>query len=371
MQGFNTDLLEAADLFSAAAFDADGWFPALRRLAELTGSAHGQLLGVGSASNIPFNLVTDVSDRVTEDFVAIDGGIASVNPRIAASDRAGLMQLVTEEDLADARKSLTSTAYVDFAATHDIPFGCQMAVQKDDHGLVGLAVLRRACEGPTREHQRQVFSAIAPLVRMAVKTQIALENEGARLLADCLESMSAMAFVCDRNLRVLSRTPSTDALLAGGILKLQGDRLAAGESGTPALAIAVRSCAETPFHEGGTSLTVALGARPPSTPVVLDISRLPLSNDRFSRNARVLVIARKPARSAAGDVAALMAGYDLSRAEAEIALALLDGMDRREIAARRNVSEATVHSQMKAVFAKCGMTREAGLVALLARFLRG
>lgn len=64
---------------------------------------------------------------------------------------------------------------------------------------------------------------------------------------------------------------------------------------------------------------------------------------------------------------ALQARFDLSPAEAQIALAISNGASLHTIAAVRGASIQTVRSQLKAIFRKTGVTSQARLVSLLLR----
>jgi DNA-binding CsgD family transcriptional regulator len=57
--------------------------------------------------------------------------------------------------------------------------------------------------------------------------------------------------------------------------------------------------------------------------------------------------------------------YGLTRAEARLASLLADGIDLEEVAETLAVSIQTVRSQLKSIFSKTGVTRQAELVALL------
>jgi DNA-binding CsgD family transcriptional regulator len=59
--------------------------------------------------------------------------------------------------------------------------------------------------------------------------------------------------------------------------------------------------------------------------------------------------------------------FDLTPAEAKIAVALLEGGDLRSIAAAQCVSVETVRTQLKSLFAKTDTSRQADLIALLIR----
>jgi DNA-binding CsgD family transcriptional regulator len=57
--------------------------------------------------------------------------------------------------------------------------------------------------------------------------------------------------------------------------------------------------------------------------------------------------------------------HGITRAEARLASMLADGISLEEVAEALLVSIQTVRSQLKSVFAKTGVTRQAELVALL------
>lgn len=60
----------------------------------------------------------------------------------------------------------------------------------------------------------------------------------------------------------------------------------------------------------------------------------------------------------------------LTRAEAEIAILAAEGYSRDEIANVRGATLNTIGSQLKSIFTKADVSREAELVALVNRLLR-
>ena len=63
----------------------------------------------------------------------------------------------------------------------------------------------------------------------------------------------------------------------------------------------------------------------------------------------------------------LARAYALSKAEAEIALGLADGLTLLEISAARGVTRLTVRSQLKSIFHKTGARSQTQLVSLILR----
>lgn len=362
----------AIDRFAAVAFDPDSWVDALHAMAEATGSARGQLIGLGGPHAVPFNWVTGFPQDALREFVAIDGGNPAINPRVAADVAHPHAEILFETHYDAATACLKSDVYAEFSDRHDIPYGCQTRLLGDNDNMVGLAVLRTRADGRTREADRAAFARIVPHVRAAVRLQLALEGEGARIIAGTLEAMSAAAFLCDEQGRVVDRTPAADALLRDGRLRLSGRAIASPVDGETARLIhAIRAAAGPADGYPPLPARIILRGYPGAPPLWAEVSRLPRHRMALGRGACALVIVRGHALDRVRLLGELRRSYDLSAAEADVALRLAGAENREEIAAARHVSLETVRAQIKALFAKMGVNREAELVALLAPMLRG
>lgn len=78
-----------------------------------------------------------------------------------------------------------------------------------------------------------------------------------------------------------------------------------------------------------------------------------------------VVVVRDPDRVSAGGAETLMHAFGLTRREAELALALGQGLSLSAAAQRLGVTEGTARQYLKSVFAKTGVHRQAELVRLL------
>ncbi|MFS0738791.1 helix-turn-helix transcriptional regulator [Sphingomonas sp. 1P06PA] len=360
-------LAAVGDAFAAAALDDALWMPALQALADATGSNRAQLVGIGGSANIPFNWVTGFPEKALREFVEIDGGSPAVNPRVAASQRAAVMEVVHEDDYDRVMPDIHGDIYADFARDNDIPFGCQSALQVDRHGLIGLAVLRTASDGRTTPEQRRMFAGIAGHARAAVRIQSALEHRGAALVAGAFETLDAAVFVLDGLGRVAAYTPAAQRLLSCGRLRIADDRLAAApRADGVALDHAVRRMLDT-GDQPMTSLLLRGG--PDDEMLVVDVSRLPRQPWSLGYRPSLLLVLRGSGRLHAARFDLLRDAHGLSRAEADIVLRLAAGDDRESIAAARGVSVQTVRTQLKTIFAKIGVRREVDLVIRLAPLL--
>ncbi|MGF7148801.1 DNA-binding CsgD family transcriptional regulator [Sphingomonas zeicaulis] len=367
--GVDSAMLALADRFADAAIDGAHWMPALAALASATGSAHGQLVGIGGPRAVPFNWVTGFSQAAIEQFIEIDGGDPLVNPRVAVSIGAPVLRVRSEADYRAVAPAMRNDVYADFARDHDIAYGCQAKLAEDDAGLIGLAVLRGERDGETTAEQRALFAAVAPHVRAAVRLQAALESQGLALVRGALDAVAAAVLFCDRDARIRVATPAAEALLGSRRL-LSGDgRLAAvTRADTQVLRRAIADHGSAGPRRPAE--TLAIGTGEGRLPLLLDICAAPAGPWAFGFRPTVMVIARSERRWHASATTILSLLYGLSDAEADVALRLARGETREAIAEQRGTRLETVRAQLKTVFGKLGVRREVELVTMLADLLR-
>ncbi|CAN5372811.1 hypothetical protein BH10PSE4_BH10PSE4_16770 [soil metagenome] len=360
--------LSLVDAFGAAALGDGDWRTALAGLAQATGSSRAQLIGLGGASSVPFNWLSDFSDEALVEFVALDGGNPSINPRIAAGHRTAVLEMVSEADTVPEASNPRSQPYLDWVERWEIPFGCQTNLIREPDMLIGLAVLRSRREGPTSSQDRAAFAALAPHVRAAVKLQMRLEGQAADLITGTLGAVSLAAFVCDAKGRVTGATAAAETLLGsnGPLLLRRGALSCADYASGERLETAIGRAVMGPAPRGApASSTVILRGDAVDAPLALDVLSLPRRSWSLGRGPSVLVVARIASDRDDG-VTVLRAAYGLTAAEASAALDLARGRTRAMIAQARGVSIDTVRSQLKQVFHKLGVNREIEMAAKLA-----
>lgn len=358
--------LGVADAFHAAAFDERGWYPALEQLAVTTGSRGGELITFGADATVPMHLMTGVDPDLIPAFEAGGGCTPEFNPRVKAGFAAPALQVLAEADFLTPDEHKHHPHYREFARPWDIPFICLTTLDRTDNLLIGLAVVRSERQGHINSEQRRVFASIAPHVRAAVRTQMALENKGPALLAGALEALSIAAFICDGSGNVRAMTPSAEALVGDGrTLRLKQRRLQAqSHEDTRALENAIDTATNGLFRPAHPVMKTVL-IRSAHTPLVLEVVSLPRREWEFGFPVRALVVVRGPRNTQARKMAILQTAYRLTPAEVEIALQIADGRTAEAIAASRGVAIGTVRSQIKAIFPKLGVTRQLELVACI------
>ena len=349
----------AAKAFAEAPFTEGGWESALRLLAAETGSARGQLIGIGGPALIPFNLITDVPACALQEFVEIDGGSPDRNFRVAASR--ATFEVIHEEDYAAAQPRLKDDIYNDFCRKWDIPHGVQTVLAQWDHSLIGLSVNRSARDGISSSAQRQAFAAAIPHALRAVRIQQAMDGQSARLVTESLEALKIAAFVLDWRGTVRAMTPAAErAVAAGTQLQLRQGRLhARSAKEDEALAAAINAALGSFGSERTLRLAGGPQAEPP--PLALFICPLGLKAEAFGFAPKLLVVLRaRQDMEVRAD--SLQRAFALTPGEAAVAAQIASGMTREEIAAVRGVAPSTIHTQLKSIFAKVGVSREVELV---------
>lgn len=355
------------DAFMSAALGIRTWHPALERLADATGSAAAQLIELSVDGSVAYNLFTGLDPEIHVQYLAQDRARPVVNPRARASHHARVLRAVAESDFISAEEHANDPHYNEFARPWNIPYSCLVPVARDARSQVVLAVFRTEAQGHIGAKERAHFEAASGHVHGALRAQRALADQASGLAAGTLDALSLAAFVCTVDGRVTSITRGAEAaaplgdflLVSGGMLQAANPRDAA------ALAEAIRR-AGNPLVRPGPPVATALllhARRDPVLTIAVDVFRMP--GTPAETEARVLVVVRG-ARRRRGDLAPLLRhACGLTEAEADVALALADGKDLEEIAGARRVGVATIRSQMKSLFAKLGVRRQAELVARL------
>ena len=364
--------LAIADEFYNAAVDNSRWHGALERLAAATGSRTGELITIGHDAVVPINLMTNIDPALNVAAVECRIGDPAANPRVRAGMSSPVLKVMAECDFITADEHAVHPHYNEFARPWDIPYICLATLERQKDLLIGLAVCRSEREGHINDEQRRVFASLAPHVRAAVKMQIALEGNGAKVVRGTLETLSMPAFVCGRTGAVQATTTSAEEILRGGHgLSMRNQFLCAfRDDEDRALTDAIQKAARGVVVPGAPVVTtlVVHGSDDAKPPVVLDVMSLPSIALEFTSAPRVVVLVRGSRGADTRKVAVLQGVYGFTSAETDIALQLARGQSTEAIAQQRIVAVGTVRAQIKSMLAKLGVGRQVELVARLNEF---
>jgi DNA-binding CsgD family transcriptional regulator len=294
---------------------------------------------------------------------------ANINPRVKAASAAPVLKVMAEADFITPEQCRRDQFYQEVARPLDIPFMCFTTLDRQDAAFIALGAIRSQREEHITGEQREIFAALAPHVRTAVRTQLALEGHGVAVLTGAMETLAIPVFVCDRTGRVGSMTQAAEVLITTGRgLQLKAGRLqTCWPEETKAFDAAIEAAVIWRAQPGPAAMrTVVVRGRDLSTaPLVLDVFPLPTQPYQLSFAPRVLVVARGPRGEKARRTAVLQAAYALTSAEVQITEYLVKGQSAEVIAAERGVSVETVRTQIKAIMAKLGVSRQVELIVRL------
>ena len=361
--------LKLVDSFHAAAVGERSWNAALQGLADATGSRSAQLAAIHSGgASVPFNAITNIDPAIFRLFEQT----AAINPRVTVADAAPVLEVLTDWDFITPEEYRRDLFCQEVLQPFDIPWVCITTLERNDQGFVALTVIRSHREGHITPEQQQVFATLAPHVRTAVRTHVALQGHGVAVLTKSMEMLSIPVFVCDRSGKVVTLTRPAEALVEeGSALQLKAGTLHATQWRESQMLNQAIDAAALASHKPGppVSRTVIIrGEDPDAAPVVLDVFALASHGSGLSIAAlapRVLIVVRGPKGGGAHRSALLGAVYGLTSAEVEIALQLAEGKAPEAIAANRRVAVGTVRTQIKAILAKVGVRRQVELIVRL------
>lgn len=367
MHQCDEEWLATVDAFQAAALGAGEWLEALAGLAALTGSRCGQLIGLGSDKSMPFNWVTDLGQDYLEEFAAAGGADPAVNPIVRVGSQIPVMKIMASGDFITVEERRSNPFLVEHMPRHDISHICLTPLIKESERLVGLAVLRSGRQGEITAQQRALFTSLAPHVRAAVRTQLALEHQGGQLIAGTLDALSLEVFVCDRQGTVKAMTPRAEALVSrADVLRLRQGALQGMQADeTHTLTDAIAAAAGSLSRPGAPRLNTLLLRGQRSSPLIVEVHPLPHREFSFGFEPRVLVVVRGTQRAPERRRVLLQTVYGLTEAETDVALRLVAGQSPEMIAASRNASVGTVRAQIRAIYTKLEVHRQSELMARL------
>jgi DNA-binding CsgD family transcriptional regulator len=366
--------LATVDAFESAATGVRPWEKALQRLAHITGSQSGQLLGVRSDCSVRFSILSDGDHGNghgnTHANGYLNGNGNGAERHAATSYFAPALGLWDKPAHATREKCRRDPLYQQVLNAGDRPFIFLKTLDTLDGTTIGLVAARSARDEQITNEQRQVFAALVPHARAAVRMQMALERNASEVVAAALEALEIPAFIVDDTGRVSASTRPVTALLAGtyGLLTLESGHLKFARA-TDAKAVADAVDAVTVGANSPSSpalhTVIVRGADHKALPLVLDVCALPYPASQLQFAPRALIASRGTRVSDARHAVILRDLYALTAAEANIAEQLAAGRMPQVIAKHRGVAVGTVRAQIKTIMAKVGVRRQIELSARL------
>ena len=221
---------------------------------------------------------------------------------------------------------------------------------------------RQRIEGPVEREVVDDLDRLRPHLARATLMSARLAFERASGAVTALEAIGLPAGVLDPNGRLFVANGLFDALVPSVFLDrsaaLELTDVGAGAMFSQAVAAAIANRRDVP-------LSIPLRAAQGQPPMIVHVVPVRgLARDVFSR-ASVVVFVTPVVVSDVPTAEVIQGLFDLTPTEARVARALGRGETVAEIADGNGVAQPTVRNQIREIFAKTGVNRQADLVGLL------
>lgn len=251
--------------------------------------------------------------------------------------------------------------YTEFLRSWGLGWCVGTAIRSPPGDTLVFSVEREHHKGPVERHQAEALDGLRPHLARSALLSARMGLERARAGVEVLQAVGLPAAVLTSNGRALVFNEKL-ASLSPTIRIGARDKVSFGRSESTAIFESILPTLRDP-KAGGRSLPLpAESGSPPIIVHFLPIRRSAL--DIFS-GAYALMYVTELAIKAGPQPALLEALFDLTAAEAKVASQLVEGQSVSEIALRQGVASNTVRMQLKSIFAKTGVHRQAELVGLL------
>lgn len=349
-----------ASAFTAAATEPARWADALGVIARETGSVGAVILPIkGRTPFVPLSVSLEegMEAYFREGWHACDRRHGAI-PRILRTGVGVDYDFTTEDAIR------TDPFYQEFLARYGLKYfgGVKLSAGDD---LWCISLQRSPGAGPFSETEQSRMASLGPRLSGAATLAQAIGFAHLTGMATGLEHAGIAAILLDRQGRVVQLNPRAERLL-GPDLSVRGQHLIPSD---PALRRAVERMVGAALGLCGV-VSVPLPIAVPKAsgrPLVLHAVPLPEEASLFFAPARALILIRDLNQAEWPPDSHLQAVFGLTGAEARLATAIAAGDGVRAAAERLGISANTAHTQLAAVFAKTGTSRQAELVRVLSR----
>jgi DNA-binding CsgD family transcriptional regulator len=357
---WNFEAVEAA--FAEAPFDPSLWVKALDSVTTSTVSYGAVLIPTtgGVLPTLPF------TDRMQGSFETyIRDGWHLRDERFRGIQRMMRDGIVDDLDLFDLDTIKKHPYYQEFLAPHGLRWFAGLKIHSGTE-LWCLSIQRTINQDPFSKEEK------LQLVRLSrrLSTCAAMARAfGAMAAASALEAFamsSTAALLVDRHGKIFEANRAAEQLLTGEIHLKKGRLIGIEPRAATELDVAVRELLAR--RKGGLSSPVAL-PRNGRRHLLAYPAKLSSKLANAFADCQAMIVLVDPEADRKPPEATLRSVFHLSEAEARLAGQLGSGDPLETAAERLGIAKETSRSQLKSIFAKTGVNRQAQLVALMSELL--
>jgi DNA-binding CsgD family transcriptional regulator len=255
--------------------------------------------------------------------------------------------------------------YQEFLAPHRLRWfaGVRIACGNE---LWCLSIQRTIDQEPFSEAEKDQLAKLSNRLSSSAAIARALGASAIAGALDAFDISSTAVVLIDRHGKIFKANQSAERLLVGDV-RIEKRRLVARDArAITALNHIVHDLLIRPT--GGLSAPIAL-SRTDRRPLVAYAARLTSMTANALADCQAMIVFIDPDADLRPSEASLRTIFQLSEAEARLGAQLARGESLDAVALRLGIAKETSRNQLKSIFAKTGVHRQAELVAVLASLL--
>jgi DNA-binding CsgD family transcriptional regulator len=300
---------------------------------------------------------------------------AKINPWVPFLMRAPTLQALIADEQMPASSFRETEFYRDWLAPvgdMDSTVGIKLAHEPDRMAVIAIHYAPLMAERYNRQLARVLQASAIRLRRAVDASRPARGREGAGPAPVVLGAFTLPALLLDGRGRVLQLNDPAKSLIAERALHLGANNaLRLGDAPMSECVAAVArqiAAGQGQWSQGlDVSVTIADGRRLTLSLVAVREPVMAGGPAFFAPSRLTLLLVRPRSRTEATGQSSLERQFGLTPAERRLAMQVGSGLSLRQSADQLGIAYHTARSQLKAVFGKTGVSRQAELVALLAR----
>ena len=282
-----------------------------------------------------------------------------------------LDKVIALEDILPDKDLMTSDYYLHYLKPINLFRILGVDTSEPGGMLARLRFSRRASEPRFKATERQLLTLLTPHLSRAIEIYAKLNRMTSErdLYAGAVNQLSVASIILDEQGRMLTTNAVGRALLdqGEGLSLRDGHLHIEGRNINKELQEALTSIIREQLH-GETSMVRALrvprpGGRSDLGLVVRPVPASQWSEGQVSPSAAVFISDPDLQESTSRPI--LGALFELTPAEANLATLLARGLSLAQVSVAQNISQHTARAQLKSIFAKTGVSRQAELVRLV------
>jgi DNA-binding CsgD family transcriptional regulator len=282
-----------------------------------------------------------------------------------------LDKVIALEDILPDKELVTSDYYLHYLQPIDLFRILGVDTAEPGGMLARLRFSRRASEARFKAKDRNLLALLTPHLRVAIEIYAKLNRMTSErdVYAGAVNQLSVATIILDEQGRLLTTNAVGRALLdqGEGLSMREGRLHIEGRNIDKELQQALATIIRAQLH-GETSVVRALrvprsAGRSDLGLVIRPVPASQWSEGQSSPSAAVFIsdpdLQESTSRQILGEL------FKLTPAEANLATLLARGLSLAQVSSAQNISQHTARAQLKSIFAKTGVSRQAELVRLV------